>query len=48
MAQVRVRWSELLEDLPTWEDYTALKQRFSTNAYLGSNRFSISRECQNQ
>jgi hypothetical protein len=28
MAQVRVRRSELLEDLPTWEDYTALKQDF--------------------
>jgi hypothetical protein len=28
VAQVRVRWSELPEDLATWEDYTALKQAF--------------------
>jgi hypothetical protein len=28
VAQVRVRWSELPEDLATWEDYTAMKQAF--------------------
>jgi hypothetical protein len=28
VAQVRVRWSELPDDLATWEDYVALKQAF--------------------
>jgi hypothetical protein len=28
VAQVRVSWTELLEDLATWEDYTALKQAY--------------------
>jgi hypothetical protein len=28
VAQVLIKWSELPEDLATWEDYEALKQSF--------------------
>jgi hypothetical protein len=28
VAQVQVKWSELPDELATWEDYTTLKQTF--------------------
>jgi hypothetical protein len=42
VAQVHVKWSELPDDLATWEDYTALKQAFPRAPTWGQTGFEES------
>jgi hypothetical protein len=35
ITQILVKWTGLLESLPTWEDYTVLRHRFPSVASWG-------------